>query len=212
MLTSKVKKGLEAAFWPARSHTIHDSKEPNLTYHIDGGHTLQSLVCCAEWYKDSIQNGPCESPRRILVFSCHHERNIALLMAPLVALQFDSVYFCPTSASRPSDVEVPTFSQVLKTSGFESSIQHFTEEELHVRDRATGPLRWQHTTAAIWKELERLQGQKASHTRVMNSTKEFMELIRSTQNHELHNHILFTGSLYLAGEVLRCLGWKEGYN
>ncbi|CCI46783.1 unnamed protein product [Albugo candida] len=212
MLTSQVKKGLEAAFWPARSHTIHDSKEPNLTYHIDGGHTLQSLVCCAEWYKDSIQNGPCESPRRILVFSCHHERNIALLMAPLVALQFDSVYFCPTSASRPSDVEVPTFSQVLKTSGFESSIQHFTEEELHVRDRATGPLRWQHTTAAIWKELERLQGQKASHTRVMNSTKEFMELIRSTQNHELHNHVLFTGSLYLAGEVLRCLGWKEGYN
>lgn len=42
--------GLENARWPGRCQQLPDTTRENLTWYLDGAHTVESLTCCAEWY------------------------------------------------------------------------------------------------------------------------------------------------------------------
>ena len=43
-------RGLEETRWPGRCQTVPDTENTNLTWFLDGAHTLESLDCCVKWF------------------------------------------------------------------------------------------------------------------------------------------------------------------
>lgn len=43
-------EGLEQAKWPGRCQTVLDPKDERSTWFLDGAHTVESLVCCGDWF------------------------------------------------------------------------------------------------------------------------------------------------------------------
>ena len=44
------RDGLTGARWPGRCQTVLDPKYTDLTWYLDGAHTVESLVCCMQWF------------------------------------------------------------------------------------------------------------------------------------------------------------------
>lgn len=43
-------KGVQSARWPGRCQEIPDSKFPNITWFVDGSHTVESITCGMKWF------------------------------------------------------------------------------------------------------------------------------------------------------------------
>lgn len=55
MLPEQVVEGLQNARWPGRCQVV-DDRQPErqgVTWYLDGAHTVESLVCCAEWFVEA---------------------------------------------------------------------------------------------------------------------------------------------------------------
>jgi folylpolyglutamate synthase len=75
-------KGLEQAFWPGRCQSLLSSKYPNSMWYLDGAHTAESLLVCAEWYLDIVLSD--SNKTNSLIFNCTHGRLATALLPPLV--------------------------------------------------------------------------------------------------------------------------------
>lgn len=216
-----VRDGLAQAFWPARSHVMDDLAH-HTRFYIDGAHTLRSLEVCAEWFGD-ITAPMAHATQRVLIFTIHHERNVASIIAPLLQLPFDRVYFVKTSASRPSRAKVHTFSESLACAHLDDVLAQYSAEELAVLDTVDGKLQWQTTLARLWRGLKTHvvhEDQTHAEIHVRESVVECIHELRAISDArranqsldasvEEHWSVLTTGSLYLAGETLEFLGWRE---
>ena len=49
-LSDSFKQGLINTKWPGRCQTILDPGRPDLTWYLDGAHTIESLECCLKWF------------------------------------------------------------------------------------------------------------------------------------------------------------------
>jgi folylpolyglutamate synthase len=67
-LPSAFRKGLEQVHLGGRCETRTDTTTPNLKWHIDGGHTLESIELAARWFGSLISSSP-NSSTRILIFN-----------------------------------------------------------------------------------------------------------------------------------------------
>ena len=45
-----VKEGVQTAKWPGRCQSVPDSETKQLTWFLDGAHTIDSLECCIQWF------------------------------------------------------------------------------------------------------------------------------------------------------------------
>ncbi|RLN58530.1 hypothetical protein BBJ29_004483 [Phytophthora kernoviae] len=197
-------------------------------FYIDGAHTLRSLECCSDWFcQASTRVTPMD--KRVLIFTIHHERNVAQLFAPLLKQHFDRVYFCPTISSRPSMAKVHTFSEALEIAGFQDVVSKYSSEQLAVLDDVEKEAHpWQTTLSRIWSGLKThvvgedqsscIVAVKDSVVDCINELRRLSEdvevslLEKETTNDEQWDEnwsVLVTGSLYLAGEALDFLGWQE---
>lgn len=215
ILEPVVREGLKHAFWPARSHQV-DDLEHGTRFYIDGAHTLRSIECCAEWYGSSTAKSPphqSANTMRVLFFTIHHERNVASMLAPLLQQGFDRAYFCPTGASRPSLAKVLTFSEVLRTADLDHVLAKYSPEELQLLDSVEdmGKLQWQTTLARVWTSLTQHLGitGRPCTVHVKSSVVDCIEELRAETEESANYDILVTGSLYLAGETLQFLNWRE---
>ncbi|KAF4316856.1 hypothetical protein BBO99_00006307 [Phytophthora kernoviae] len=167
--------------------------------------------------------------KRVLIFTIHHERNVAQLFAPLLKQHFDRVYFCPTISSRPSMAKVHTFSEALEIAGFQDVVSKYSSEQLAVLDDVEKEAHpWQTTLSRIWSGLKThvvgedqsscIVAVKDSVVDCINELRRLSEdvevslLEKETTNDEQWDEnwsVLVTGSLYLAGEALDFLGWQE---
>lgn len=59
-------RGLERVHWPGRCEI---RRENSIAWHIDGGHTLESIEVTGCWFAEQIQKSSNASPRRILIFN-----------------------------------------------------------------------------------------------------------------------------------------------
>ncbi|CEG45217.1 folylpolyglutamate mitochondrial-like [Plasmopara halstedii] len=224
-LEAVVKEGLKQAFWPGRAQ-LWDDKIHKMCFYIDGAHTKRSIECCANWYrKTAIETSM--SRKRVLIFTIHHERNVAQLFESLLTLHFDYVYFCPTSSARPSLAKVHTFSEALIIGGFQHVIDNYSSEELVMLDDVESERHpWQTTLSRIWSALLKFHtmgGQSkcvAIKDSVMDCIHELRALSQEGATFFTEGRIatdegwekwsvLVTGSLYLCGETLDFLGWQE---
>ncbi|POM79946.1 Folylpolyglutamate synthase [Phytophthora palmivora] len=221
-----VKEGLKYAFWPGRAQLWEDEAH-KMRFYIDGAHTLRSLECCAEWFcQAAVRTTPAD--KRVLIFTIHHERNVAQLFEPLLKQHFDRVYFCPTSSSRPSLAKVHTFSEALMIAGFEDVVAKYSPEELAELDNVHSEAHsWQTTLSRIWTGLKThviKEDQNNCVVAVKDSVVDCINELRvlsedagasliegetTTGDWDENWSVLVTGSLYLGGEALDFLGWQE---
>ncbi|CAI5724212.1 unnamed protein product [Hyaloperonospora brassicae] len=227
-LTPVVKEGLENAFWPGRAQLWED-KAHRMRFFIDGAHTLRSLECCADWFGQATTGRPAPNDRLVLVFTIHHERNVAQLFKPLMEQRFDRVYFAPTCSIRPSLAKVHTFSEALQHAGFDDVLATYSSKELAVLDDVESEVHpWQTTLSRIWFALKtRVMKEDQSNCiiAVKSSVMDCISELRSlsddvngsliedrVEKSERRNKVwsvLVTGSLILGGEALEVLGWQE---
>uniref|UniRef100_M4C5T3 tetrahydrofolate synthase n=1 Tax=Hyaloperonospora arabidopsidis (strain Emoy2) TaxID=559515 RepID=M4C5T3_HYAAE len=148
-----VKEGLEYAFWPGRAQVWED-KAHKMRFYIDGAHTLRSLECCADWFRQATVRTASDE-RLVLIFTIHHERNVAQLFGPLMQQRFDYVFFAPTSSIRPSLAKKHTFSTALQYAGFHDLLATYSKEELAALDDVSSEVHpWQTTLSRIWVALK----------------------------------------------------------
>lgn len=43
-------EGLERARWPGRCQVVQDPQDSGFRWYLDGAHTVESLVCCGDWF------------------------------------------------------------------------------------------------------------------------------------------------------------------
>ncbi|GAB9465970.1 Folylpolyglutamate synthase [Globisporangium polare] len=224
LLEPVIRDGLQNAFWPARSHLMEDMAN-HTRFYIDGAHTLRSLEVCAEWYSEMVASKRARSPanKRVLIFTIHHERNVASIIAPLLQIQFDRVYFVKTSASRPSRAKVHTFSESLECADLGHLLANYSDEELAFLDNVEGKMQWQTTLSRLWRGLKThlvKEDQTHAFIAVRESVVECVNELRAITEEskakgsfavqeDEHWSVLTTGSLYLAGETLSMLQWRE---
>ncbi|KAI9919425.1 hypothetical protein PsorP6_017240 [Peronosclerospora sorghi] len=220
-LEPDVKKGLKYAFWPGRAQLWEDEVH-KMHFYIDGAHTLRSLECCTNWFRQATPDSLL-SDSRVLIFTIHHERNVAKLLEPLLKQKFGRAYFCPTSSFRPSPAKVHTFSEALMIAGFEEVLANYSPEMLATLDDVTREAYpWQTTLSRIWSALTThvvkdnprncIIAVKDSVADCINELRALSDDARASSKNCMADdywRVLVTGSLYLCGEALDFLGWQE---
>jgi folylpolyglutamate synthase len=69
------KNGLEKCFWPGRNQII-ESDNKNVTYYIDGAHTIESIEQFLQWFKKiKINNNNNMNEKNVLLFNYTGERD-----------------------------------------------------------------------------------------------------------------------------------------
>ncbi|XP_067825912.1 folylpolyglutamate synthase, mitochondrial [Heptranchias perlo] len=94
-LTAAMREGLRVTEWLGRSQIL---KRRDVTYYIDGAHTLGSIKACVKWFREqSLKEAKAvEGPvLQVLLFNTTGERDAAALLKLLVPCQFDFAVFCP---------------------------------------------------------------------------------------------------------------------
>ncbi|KAJ2559353.1 Folylpolyglutamate synthetase [Coemansia sp. RSA 1933] len=179
VLDRAIDSGLRGASWPGRSQTFVSPRNPALTWHVDGAHTVESMAACAQWFAGISM--PPQTPR-VLLFNAAHSRNAPELLTTLVRNAtasekdaFSEAVFCPNISGRSDSV-------------------NFTVHN----DPELGP---QKEAAAVWAQLT---GMPAESTTVLPSIDDAVAHIEAKYGaqHPQPAHVLVTGSLHLVGGVL----------
>lgn len=91
ILTPETIHGLVSCRWPGRCQLLNQG---NVTYFLDGAHTIESMEECGRWYDQCHQQS--STRLRVLLFHCTGDRNTEVLLACLKSLAFDAAIFTPT--------------------------------------------------------------------------------------------------------------------
>ncbi|KAJ1882705.1 Folylpolyglutamate synthetase [Coemansia sp. RSA 486] len=171
---SWVTKGIRLASWPGRSQTFVSPRHQNLTWHVDGAHTVESMTACAKWFAGERATWSGQS---VLLFNAAHERSFDDLLQTLKKHagkgEFVEAIFCPNLTSRADS---------------QNSTVHKDEK-----------LTQQHESARIWTELSGNTATKVFPN--INAAVDYVESKYGSSN-DAETHVLATGSLHLVGGVL----------
>ena len=186
-------RGLENVRWPGRCET---RKEANITWHIDGGHTLESIEAAAKWYASQTPRaGPNES--RILIFNQQtrdanalaHALHRTLAAALHTNSPFTHAIFCTNV----------TFLDA----GYSPDLVSVNTDALEVKQ-----LDVQKRLAGTWQTID-----AKAEVKVVGTIEEAVERVRAIARqengfttHDKHEaKVLVTGSLHLVGGFLDVL-------
>ena len=166
--------------WPGRCQVIRAGSEglpanklpPNVALFVDGAHTRESVVACAEWFADESAklNAAASSKSQVvnfLLFNCGHERNPFELLEPLIRLgfasahpvQFQRVLFCPFDHDRTSLSEPPSadkLARIWKRGWHPALSARAATDDGDLKANgvaAAKPCAWQHTLATVWDSV-----------------------------------------------------------
>ncbi|KAI5291903.1 Folylpolyglutamate synthetase [Ascosphaera acerosa] len=189
-LPERFRSGLEQVKLGGRCET---RVEGGITWHIDGGHTLDSIEASAKWFASSP--GSLDRPLRVLIFNQQTRDAVSLakaLYATLRAsnpdLHFTHALFCTNvtfreAGYRPDLVSINTNS---------TDVDHLSV---------------QRKLASAWKDLD-----ETSEVHVLGTIEEAVELVRRLQAEKegadgrgSDASVLVTGSLHLVGGLLEVL-------
>jgi len=172
--------GLSHSFWPGRAQTLRLEKQPNVTYYLDGAHTIVSVKVCLEWF-GSVYSTLEKKSRAVLCFNCKEEKDKHSMLQLLSdfhnsgIVSFDYVFF-PAST-------------------------------LHSGTPNNSTNAFQHTLKQQWIETS---GGDPEKCLVFPSISACLDKIKELANNDLDQplSVLITGSLYLVGGHLELLGYN----
>ncbi|WPH02160.1 Hypothetical protein R9X50_00501500 [Acrodontium crateriforme] len=187
-LPSEFIKGLENTRLGGRCDERQDSKVKNLTWYLDGGHTLESIDMAARWFASAGSNASDKKASRILVFN-QQTRDASTLSRRLhdtlaAALNekrpFTHAIFCPNTTYTDAGYKPDLVSMNTNKDDVDS-------------------LRVQHDLAKTYDEIDH-----EASVHVLGSIEEAIMRARDLAG-GANTDILVTGSLHLVGGFIEVL-------
>jgi folylpolyglutamate synthase len=192
---SIVLDGIASARWPGRCDTRH---EGNITWCIDGGHTLESIQLAGQWFASEIKHITTQTSATLvkiyLVFNQQtRERNASALaralydtLTPLLPQAIGTALFTPNTTFSPTSARKRTAPDLISVGTNPDEV-----DKLIV----------QNELAATWKQLD-----ADARVEVKTSIEETIGVVRDDVVEEgVQKVVLVTGSLHLVGGVLEIL-------
>jgi len=216
-------KGLQLVKWPGRNQVI---PRKNITFYVDGAHTVESLRACKEWF--SARNNvdvklPREDIFRVLVFNSTGGRDAHTLLRPISEIDFDFAVFCPNVVEQNNNE--PTSDQTNFTVTRNQEIAWCTKnQQAWLSSKGLG---FPQTSSSIDTSSSHVCGvalEMSSDTAVFPSISDAIRWLACGKDTLIekardgspeippklamaeHVQILVTGSLHLVGGVIKFLG------
>ena len=190
VLPPEFVRGLESTRWPGRCEVRH---EGNIAWHIDGGHTLESIELASSWFASQIppsEHGKTRNTTRILLFN-QQTRDADALINVLY-----STIISALSNGRPFTHVVFCTNNIFKNS---RNKLDFGKDYLH--HEAIRTLQVQKDLAKTWKELD-----PRASVIVVRSIEEAVGWCRDLAGSQQEPVMVFiTGSIHLVGGFLEVL-------
>ena len=194
-LPATFKKGLADVRWKGRCETRQD-RTGDLTWYIDGGHTLESVLPIAEWFAGHVTQDHEDTAPRILLFNQQTRDATVLLRALYEGLAkllnrppfTHAIFSTNTPYNVDSDRVRGDASLMNKTADVDSV------EKLVV----------QNGLADAMRDLD-----AECSSSVVASLEEAVKVVRSVSEKQKKAAVLATGSLHLVGGVIEVLEGEE---
>ena len=189
-------RGLEQVRWAGRCETRHEN---NISWHIDSGHTLESIEVASSWFASLIP--PADRPgrrrTRILMF------NQQVRDAKALAKALHDTLAAALQDERPFTHAVFCTNVTFKEAGYRPDLM-----SLNMSGTAIGALEVQKGLAETWRGID-----EQTKVEVKGTIEEAVEWCRGIARDEDGEVMVFvTGSTHLVGgflEVLETGGTKE---
>lgn len=188
-ISALFQRGLKEVRWQGRCERRSDG--PNLTWYIDGGHTLDSVALAGRWFSQEIQSRQNRQPTnfaRYLIFNQQTRDADALAKAlhqTMVEVLKDEVPF--THAIFCTNT---TFKDRVPVDLVYSNIDATRVNEMHVQKQL----------AKTWNSID-----PACQVAVVRTVEEAVSLVREQANSGAEVTALVTGSLHLVGAFLEVI-------
>jgi folylpolyglutamate synthase len=196
-LPPKFVQGLEQVRWSGRCET---RREPNVAWHIDGGHTLESIEVTGRWFAEQIAaaGAPPQSQSpvpRILIFNQQTRDASALAKALYAALQSGV-----TSGSTSPFTHVIFTTNQTFNEGYRPDLVSINTNQQDVDTLAV-----QKALANTWSDID-----SSAEVQVLKTIEEAVTAARSiardwAKGTDGEVMVLVTGSLHLVGGALEVL-------
>ena len=195
VLPDEFVRGLEHVRWPGRCEI---RRENGIVWHIDGGHTLESIEVTGRWFAEQIHASSSASPRRILIFNQQTRDADALARGLYSALQ---------SGIQAQDSSI--FSHVIFTTNQTFNTGYKPDlVSINTNQQDVDALSVQKALAKTWNDID----SRASVT-IVGSIEDAIDDARKTvqkwakDDGAVHHKVmtLVTGSLHLVGGFLEVL-------
>ncbi|KAK0242590.1 Mur ligase [Armillaria nabsnona] len=201
-LNDYVIEGLKKTSWPGRCQTVSDPSSQNLTWFLDGAHTLESLDCCMQWHVSPGVGLPEKStsarPKRILVFNCTSGRSGSSFLSAMYAKLSAQLQLhqSPETPERYFD-EVIFCTNVTYADGcFKGDLTAVSIPEADLAE-----LKTQHQLAVAWHDIVPSYPKESIH--VLASVEHAVDLVKNVTTQSTNGvSVLVAGSLHLVGGVI----------
>lgn len=190
-------KGLESVRWPGRCEV---RREANVAWHIDGGHTLESIEVTGRWFAEQMllsKGSPTSTTPRILIFNQQTRDASALAKALYTALQAGI-----TSGSTSPFTHVIFTTNQTFSEGYKPDLV-----SINVNQQDVDTLAVQKALASTWSEID-----STADVKVVKTIEEAISTARTVAREWTGEHpndaavmVLVTGSLHLVGGAIEVL-------
>jgi folylpolyglutamate synthase len=199
ILPIEFRRGLEQVSWPGRCDT---RRENNISWHLDGGHTMESMELVGKWFADQISTSSSSSQKsarkRILIFNQQgKERNPEVLALRLNDVVQQALLSNGSLASPFTHAIFTT--NVTFSSGYKPDLL-----SLNTNSSAVDSLDIQRSLAKAWEISN-----PSTHVQITGTIEQAINdtrKIASESGEEVM--VLITGSLHLVGGALEVLEQK----
>ena len=180
-------RGLEATRWPGRCEV---RRERNIAWHIDSGHTLESIELASSWFASQIptsEPGKTTKTTRILLFNQQTRDANALARA------LHKTLTAALKDEQPFTHAVFCTNVTFKESGYKPDLMSNNTTQAAVQS-----LQVQNGLAETWKEID-----PRASVKVVPSIEEAVEWCRHVSGEQTETvMVLVTGSVHLVGGFL----------
>ena len=187
--------GLQHVRWPGRCDT---RREQNIAWHIDSGHTLESIQAAATWFASVVPRAAPDDPLRpirILLF------NQQTRDAPALAKALHSTLVAALAHNQPFTHAVFCTNITFQATGFRPDLVSINTNPESLQD-----LRVQKLLAETWRDID-----PTAHGEVIRTIEEAVDCVRGVAaGVDGQAAVLVTGSSHLVGGFLEVLETGKG--
>ncbi|EMR08632.1 hypothetical protein PNEG_03108 [Pneumocystis murina B123] len=184
-ISDSIKAGLEKASWPGRCQLY---KENNISWYLDGAHTLESIKEAVIWYTNSIFLSNNSSKKSILIFN-QQTRNAIMLLDCLYNQMMQK-----KTCKNPFDIIIFSTNLTWKDGTYSQDLIN-----LNYSIEESKSLKLQYNLKDHWIKLD-----SYASINIAKSIEDSVNIVRSHASFSDVN-VFVTGSLHLIGGLLTVL-------
>lgn len=188
VLPGEFIRGLTEARLGGRCDMRPDRKTPNVTWYIDGGHTIESIEVAGKWFASKTAKSDDRPSQRILLF------NQQTRDASSLAIRLHDILSTALTESQPFKHAIFCTNTTYQDAGYKADLVSINTSKDDVDS-----LRVQHELAATWDRID-----PTACVHVVRTIEEAVTRARELAA-SARTEVLATGSLHLVGGLIEVL-------